>query len=97
MALLSLWKAIRDYLRSSAYSGGKCNLNDISSEVQISLALEGFKGAQEGWGLLQVCLPLYKPPGLVQEAWESPGLPGEWEGNSHLTTPRQAGQGALTF
>lgn len=58
IALLSIWKVIRSYLKPSANSG-KCNLRDISSEVQISLALEGFKGPLEG--LLQVCFLLCKP------------------------------------
>lgn len=60
IAPLSIWKVIRSYLRPSANSG-KCNLRDVSSEVQISLALEGFKGPLEAWGLFQVCLPLCKP------------------------------------
>lgn len=60
IAPLSIWKVIRSYLKPSANSG-KCNLREVSSEVQISLALEGFKGPLEAWGLLQVCLPLCKP------------------------------------
>lgn len=60
IAPLSIWKVIRSYLKPSANSG-KCNLRDISSEVQISLALEGFKGPLEAWGLLQVFLLLCKP------------------------------------
>lgn len=81
IAPLSIWKVIRSYLRPSAYSG-KCNPRDISSEVQISLALGGSKGLwrlRSSPGLLaplEACSLL----GWRQEAWKSQGLPGEWEG-----------------
>lgn len=89
IALLSIWKVITSHLRSLAYSG-KCNLRDISSEVQISLALEGFKGPLEAWGLLQVCLPFCKSSTSwagVKRLGRGRGSLGN--GREGETTPRQ--------